>query len=232
MTDMSVDEIVALITKKVTDVLAEKQRHVDHHSSESCGGCPEKRILILGDRAAVPENILSGAVISDGNDFEKTRNVKEYDKIIIAGLSLAQLADAAQGRPSDVVSCAVIYGLLEGIDILILNQGISFKKYSGRGSRALYNLYSGYLRQLQIYGAKVLEDGRINDMIPAHGISRVASACMPVLPKQDSRLITEADARKLAANAKDEVILPAGVILTPSAKDVFTNARLKFTVSK
>lgn len=232
MTDMSVDEIVALITKKVTDVLAEKQRQTDRHDDRSCSGCAGKKILLLGDRAEVPADILAGAVVFGGDDFDKCRNVREYGQIVITRLSLAQLADAAQGRPADVVSCALIYGLLEGIDVLILSQGISFKKYSGKGSRALYNLYSGYLRQLQIYGARVLEDGRMTDMAPAPRISRAASSNMPVLPKQDSRLVTEADARRIAAQAKDEVILPAGVILTPSARDVFTNARLKITVGK
>ena len=50
---------------------------------------------------------------------------------------------------------------------------------------------------------------------------------MPVFPAQDSRLITEADALKLASGAKDQVTLKAGSILTPLAKDVFTRAKLK-----
>ena len=50
---------------------------------------------------------------------------------------------------------------------------------------------------------------------------------MAVFPAQDSRLITESDALKLAAGAKDEVKLPANSILTPLAKDVFTRAKLK-----
>jgi len=232
MSEMSIDDVVTLITKQVMAAMAKKD------DCQCQSGCQvesiRKKVLLIGDKEPLPEAILTGAAVFDIEDFKAERNVLKYNQVIITKLSLTQLADAATGRTGDPVANAIIYALLEGVDVLITSCALCYRKFAGKGSSAFYNMYEGYAKQLQIYGVKLLESNlqlKVQAAVPPKFPSKPAAAHLPVLPKADSRLITEADALKLAAGAKDKVALPAGSILTPLAKDVFTRAKLEVVLS-
>lgn len=228
MSEMSIDDIVTLITKQVMETIAQKKQ------GECTSDCPvesvRKKVLLIGNREVLPEGILTGAAIFDIEDFKAERNVLKYDQVIITKLSLTQLADAATGRTGDPVANAIIYALLEGVDVLLTGCALCYRKFAGKGSSAFYNMYEQYAKKLQIYGVKLLDSNlqlKVQEAVPPKYTSKPAAAHMPVLPPQDSRLITESDALRLASGAKDQVVLPANSILTPLAKDVFTRSKLK-----
>ena len=212
MSEMSIDDIVTLITKQVMETIAQKKQAAGAADcqGEACVESVRKKVLLVGPKDPLPEGILTGAAIYDIEDFKAERNVLKYDQVIITKLSLDQLSDAANGRTGDPVANAIIYALLEGVDVLMTGCALCYRKFAGKGSSAFYNMYEQFAKKLQI-------------KYP----SKPAVAHMPVFPAQDSRLVTESDALKLAAGAKDQVTLPAGSILTPLAKDVFTRAKLK-----
>ena len=232
MSEMSIDDIVTLITKQVMDTIAQKKQAAGAADcqGEACVESVRKKVLLVGPKDPLPEGILTGAAIYDIEDFKAERNVLKYDQVIITKLDLAQLSDAANGRTGDPVANAIIYALLEGVDVLMTGCALCYRKFAGKGSSAFYNMYEQFAKKLQIYGVKLLDSNlqlKVQQAVPPKYPSKPAVAHMPVFPAQDSRLVTESDALKLAAGAKDQVTLPAGSILTPLAKDVFTRAKLK-----
>ena len=235
MPEMSIDDIVTLITKQVMDTIAQKKEaaSVAECQGEACVESVRKKVLLIGAKEVLSEGLLTGAAVYDIEDFKAERNVLKYDQVIITKLSLAQLSDAANGRTGDPVANAIIYALLEGVDVLMTGCALCYRKFAGKGSSAFYNMYEQFAKKLQIYGVKLLDSNlqlKVHEAVPPKQPSKPAAASLPVLPAQDSRLITESDALRLASGAKDQITLPAGSILTPLAKDVFTRAKLKVVI--
>lgn len=201
------------------------------------GGCTadaasegKRKILLLAKPgASVPEELLVDAVTFGLKDYECNRNILRYDEVIVGNLGITQLADIAQGRIGDSVTCAVIYALLSGIDVLLLESGLEYRKFAGKANSALYGLMESYVRTLQIFGIKLHGEKRVPVVRDAKPAKYVAPAI--VAPKgnaqpNSSRLITETEALVLIKQGSP-VHLPAGAIVTPSAKDAFAQANVE-----
>ncbi len=121
MSEMSIDDIVTLITKQVMETIAQKKQAAGAADcqGEACVESVRKKVLLVGPKDPLPEGILTGAAIYDIEDFKAERNVLKYDQVIITKLDLAQLSDAANGRTGEPVANAIIYALLEGVDVLM-----------------------------------------------------------------------------------------------------------------
>ena len=100
MSEMSIDDIVTLITKQVMDTIAQKKQAAGAADcqGEACVESVRKKVLLVGPKDPLPEGILTGAAIYDIEDFKAERNVLKYDQVIITKLDLTQLSDAANGR--------------------------------------------------------------------------------------------------------------------------------------
>ncbi len=72
------------------------------------------KVLVVGAPDAVPPLLREDAVLCPLAEYESSRNICRYDRVVIAELTLLQLVDAAQGRPGDAACCAVISALLAG----------------------------------------------------------------------------------------------------------------------
>ena len=225
MKESELERIAELVTRQVLAVL-EKRRE------EAPVSDGRKRVLILGNpRKALPESLLRQAVLFDVEDYRTHQDVLRYDRIVIASLTMTQLSDIARGRSGDAVSCAVVHGLLEGIECVMPEDAPSYKRYEGRGSAALYQMMEGFERTLRSFGVKTAGMDRSFPEIPA----KPPKYCAPVLnvPQGSAqpnyaRLITETEAERLIAQG-GTVRLPAGVIVTPSARDVFAAAGVSVT---
>ena len=104
--------------------------------------------------------------------------------------------------------------------------------FAGKGSNGLYALLEGYVRTLQTFGVKLLGQAALvmPVVVPVKPPKYQAPAPEPVRGSAKpncQRLITETDAVALAAEAEGSVCIPVDAILTPSARDVFTRARLE-----
>ncbi len=150
MSEMSIDDIVTLITKQVMETIAQKKQAAGAADcqGEACVESVRKKVLLVGPKDPLPEGILTGAAIYDIEDFKAERNVLKYDQVIITKLDLAQLSDAANGRTGDPVANAIIYALLEGVDVLMTGCALCYRKFAGKGSSAFYNMYEQYAKKL------------------------------------------------------------------------------------
>lgn len=223
MNQSDLDHIVTLVTQQVLAVM-EKQASSPTPRTDGLA-----KILVVGTAGAeLPEQLRRAAVLFDLEDYRINRNILRYDRVVITALNITQLADIAQGRIGDEVSCAVLHALLNGIDTFILNNALSFRKFAGKGSTALYQLLEGYAQTLQVFGVKPV--GQPLKLAAHKAKPAKYQAPAPQAPRGSAlpncdRLITEAQALALIKQG-GHVHLPADVIITPAARDVFAHARV------
>ena len=189
------------------------------------------KTLVIGANEEVPPQLMEGVQLCPLSEYEASKNILRYEKVVITQLTLLQLADIALGRAGDAACCAVLSALLAGKEVDLLESALPHRKYAGKGSTGLYAKLEEYVRTIQGYGVKMLTAERLYQpkvlpvRPPKFQPPAVATPTGNAQPNFD-RLITEEIALKLAAEHKDEVIIPRGAILTPSAQDVFSKARI------
>jgi hypothetical protein len=225
MNGPDVQKIVEEVTRLVLAQVQQQQTAAE--ATEGMEHC-----LVVGDIAAVPEKLEQGRVLHPLEEYERCGNILRYRRVIVIGLTLVQLADIAQGRPGDSGSCAVVNALLNGVEVVMPETALPHRKFAGKGSNGLYALLEGYVRTLQTFGVKLLGQAALvmPVVVPVKPPKYQAPAPEPVRGSAKpncQRLITETDAMALAATAEGTVCIPADAILTPSARDVFTRARLE-----
>ena len=148
MEKREMEQIVEQVTRQVLSALGQGKS-----PDAQTEGLP--KVLVVGGAGQdVPECYRRDVVLLDIEDYRTNRNILRYDRVLIAHLNITQLADIAQGRIGDEVSCAVVHALLNGIETLLLEDALAFRKFSGKGSTALYQLLEGYAQTLQVFGVK------------------------------------------------------------------------------
>lgn len=213
----SMEELVRIVTERVVAALNNESK-LSQAQTEG-----KKKCLVLGDmehRAQIPEALVQDLVVLDVSDYETIQNILRYSRVIITDLTLRQLADIAAGRPGDPLSCAVCQALLQGVEVLMLESAAPHRAHAGKGSIAFYRMLEGYMNSLQVFGIK---------LIGKESALTYAAEKKPAEPVRCEvngvKLITEETALRLAKKAQ-EIVVPAGVIITPAAADVLKEARI------
>lgn len=225
MTDSELQKIIKEVTAQVLDAKA---------SASSPAASGAEKILVVGDTAKVPAQMGANAVLCGLECYECDRYIAPYSKVVITELSLIQLCDIANGRPSDPACCAVIQALLNGKTVMLLESGLPHRAFAGKGSTALYAKLESYVRTLSGFGVKMMTETRMYR--PAEVPVKPAKFQKPseAAPRGNTvrnygSVITEEIALKLVKEDSDTVVLPHGAIITPSARDVFTKMRINVT---
>ncbi len=198
-----------------------------------CGCLPEdkgKKLLAVGCPVSVPEELQKGYVVCDMNDFAEHRSAAQYERIVITDLSLTDLSDIAQGRDASDASCAVVEGLLNGIDVYLLEKALPHRRFAGKGSSRLYEVIENHVRALQTYGVRMIPE--LRPSLPRKPVPPKYQAPVLRVPAgsarpNSERLITEELARELTADGRREVCIEENAIITPLAWDVFVHNKIK-----
>ena len=183
------------------------------------------KLLVIGDLQAVPADMAEKYQIFLIDDYIQNKNIHRYQKILITSLTLVQMSDIAQGRDGSPEACAVINGLLNGLDVCMTEAAFPHRKYAGKSSSRLYEVIENNARMLQSFGIKLLKECKVGvPLIPAKPPKYQAP---PIeVPKgtghtTTDRLITEDVARSLIDGGNTAICLAANAIVTPSAWDLF-----------
>lgn len=226
MNQVDLEYIVNLVTQQV---MAAVEQNTSCNSPQT-EGMP-KALVVGGSADSLPEELCRDFVCLDLEDYHACRNILRYDRVVIASLNITQLADLAQGRISDDVTCAVIHALLNGIETVMPDGALSFRKYAGKGSTALYHLLESYAQTLQAFGVKTVSRKPkpvvVEAKPPKFSAPPVQAPQGTAVPNA-GRLITETLALALVKEG-GPVRLPQNAILTPSARDVFAQAGVALT---
>lgn len=224
MEQAELDYIVNLVAQQVMSAIG----GCATDASPQTEGLP--KVLLVGNGPVPPRNVGDlDAVYYDLEDYKSAKNILRYDRVLITHLTTTQLADIAQGRMGDETSCAVLHALLSGVEVFMMEDALPFRRFAGKGSTALYHLLEGYAQTLQVFGVKPLGPKRRKEP-PEARPPKFAAPPVKVpegsaQPNED-RLITEMRALELVKSG-GEVRLPARAIVTPAARDVFTQAGVR-----
>ncbi|MBR6569198.1 MAG: hypothetical protein IKK75_01975 [Clostridia bacterium] len=208
------DELVRVVTDRV---LAAMNGQTITDDPRNAG---KKKCLVLGGEANIPEAFVQDMILLDEKDYESIQNILRYDRVLITRMTLRQLADIAAGRPGDSLSCAVCQALLQGVDVLMLETAAPHRAHAGKGSTAFYRMLEGYMNTLQVFGIKMANKDSALAYVPEKPAGETVRCEV-----SDTRLITEEIALRLSQKAQ-EIVVPAGVIITPAAVDVLKEARV------
>ena len=211
----SMEELVRLVTEQVLAAIQNESKLEDARNEG------KKKCLVLGGAEDIPEALRQDMILLDVKDYETIQNIRRYDRVVITKLTLRQLADIAMGRPGDSLSCAVCQALLQGVDVLMLESAAPHRQHAGKGSTAFYRMLEGYMNSLQVFGIKLI--GTDSVLLNAPEKKQGEPVRCEVT---GTKLITEEIAERLVKKAQ-EVVIPAGTLITPAAMDVLKEARVK-----
>lgn len=217
----------ALIQKVMEEVIKTLNQSGVYLSPEK-EGMP--RMLVIGDFDDVPLEEKNQYILMGIDDYEKYKNIRRYQKVLITKLTLAQLSDIALGRDGSSTSCAVVNALLRGIDVVMRDGALWHRKLAGKGSPKLYSVLENNVRQLESYGVKIIEEQKPVFM---HEPKPAKFAAPPVTVPEGSmkptadRLITESIAQSLVSEGNVQVCVAKNAIITPSAWDIFKKNKVE-----
>ncbi len=211
----------ALVKKVIEEVLKSLRE-----TEQTKAGCKDglDRLLVIGDVDDVPQSIAETHALFSIEDYAHDGNIHWYQKLLITKLTLTQLSDIAQGRDGSPEACAVIMGLLNGVEVCMLENALPHRKYAGRSSSRIYEVIENNAKMIQTFGVKVLKKARPAQPEKARPPKYQAPPVQ--VPKGSAhpngeRLITEAVARALTGSGEQSVCVAKDAIITPLAWDIF-----------
>ena len=219
MNQNELEKVIALVTQQV---MAAMEKTGCTEIADDCD-----MVLVVGSADKVPKDLCRDKVLMDLEDYRTHKDIARYKRVVVTKLGITQLADIALGRPADEVSCAVTYALLSGVEVIMLEDALTFRRFKDKGSNALYNTLEKYAKTLSVYGVKTYRP-KSNIVVPGAKLNKFAQqteavprgSAMPNIGK----LVTETDARLLIMAQGNPVRIPVGAIITPLARDVFSHA--------
>lgn len=219
MNQNELERIVSLVTQQVMAVM-DKQGCTA--STDECD-----MVLVVGKTETVPKDLCRDSILMDLEDYRTHKDIQRYKRVVVTKLNITQLADIALGRPADEASCAVVYALLSGVEVIMLEEALTFRRFADKGSNALYNLLEKYAKTLNVFGVKTYRP-KSNIVVPGAKPAKFGQQHV-VIPTGSarpttSRLITETEARQILLTHGSPVRIPVDAIITPLARDVFAHA--------
>ena len=225
---MMADDKEKLIQKVVAEVLKAMDQSVTPDVCADAEGF--EKMLVIGSLSKVSEAFKEDYRLFEIEDYGQHKNIRRYQKVLIAELSMTALADTALGRGADDASEAIICALLSGIEVLMLKDALPYKKYAGQGSTKLYALLEGYANTLQTYGVKLVKETVpviVKEAKPAKFAPQPTTVPKGSGMPNADRLITEDKALSMISDCDGTVCLCKNAIVTPSAWDVFERQKIK-----
>ena len=220
--DMNQNELERIVSLVTQQVMAAMEKTGCTPAAETC-----EQVLVVGKADAVPKDLCRDMALIDIEDYKTHKDITRYKRVVVTKLGITQLADIALGRPADEVSCAVTYALLSGVEVIMLEDALTFRRFKDKGSNALYNLLEKYAGTLSVFGVKTYRP-KSNIVVPGSRLAKFAQQNAPV-PRGSAmpnigKLVTETDAKMLIMAQGNPVRIPVGAIITPLARDVFAHA--------
>lgn len=185
----------------------------------------KKAILLSTEPVPVLESIL--------NPYYEVRyydeSVRDCDLLIIPKMCIGLLSYLANGISAGTRELFVLTMLLKGIRVVVLEEGLLYRKYKQTSPVMLYKLYDGFANKLQSYGIKTARESDLlsaclEDQRLAEYQEEVDSedADVDMISQSEvltSKVITEADVKKYRLQNVKEIVVGRRSIITPLAQD-------------
>lgn len=223
-----------LTAELMEQVIREVLRRMDTASTPACPAPQRPRALVLGDLPGAGAALFSRYTLESAEHYEG--DICPYAWVLVTRLTGGGLADLALGRDDSPSLRAVADALLTGKPVWVLPDALCHRAHSKTASSAYYQMLEGYVRRLETFGVRVGPLSELEQSLQEPAAAARQTAC----PRQEAspaapvgkKLITARDAQELVKGGGGSVCLAKGTLITPSARDVFSSARVQITFGK
>lgn len=168
--------------------------------------------------------------------------MRNCDLVIVPQMCIKLLANLANGLANEAAERFIMTMLLKGRKVIILEEGILYRKFKKVAPPAVYKLYEAYEDKLKSFGVMIVpRDNVLQACKPGYVSTKTAEPSQketePQLVRQaeeagytsicHKKLITEADIRKLYMKNMCEIVIGPKSILTPLARDFIRTQRIQ-----
>lgn len=202
--DILVQKIVSEVLKKIEEDKKVRERKILFLEEES-EEIKLKYSLFISDWEEID-------FIDEGID-----EIKNYNLIICPKLSIMDLVDITNGRPSSKISSIIIEAILYGMKIICLEEGIYYREFSSSSNEKFYSMMAEYEKKLLSFGVEVIKCSQIkNSLNNIYGENK--SSCKED-GYVDKNVVTQSDIESLYDNGYRKIYIKKDSLITPLAKD-------------
>jgi len=152
-------------------------------------------------------------------NFNPTTDPSSFDDsaiIVLSSLSNKNLSYICEGADVGEVPSIIIEGLLLGKEIIIIEEGIDYRKYLNSSNKVFYEMLRNKEKALTTFGIKVIKKKSLASYLN----KKVKHAsCLSTGDVFRGKLMTEEHVKYFHQDGFTEVNVTSGVIITPLAKD-------------
>lgn len=221
----------------VEEVIRELKRRLYQDGKMPAHLVPNRQALILGKLTGDEEKALSA--LYTPVEF-RSKSAPDYDILVSAHLSIEAMACLALGIPGNEEAASILYSLLQGKRVYILERGLEYRSCRDRAHKTLYRLLQEYESRIEGFGVRIVgnipdirqneEQGFVQPVQPVQSAGRYLESagfsgeCLDLAGK---KLLRESDFSGVHGRGKSEVLIDRDAIVTPLAMDYITNHGLQ-----
>ncbi|OPA75331.1 ethanolamine utilization protein [Paenibacillus selenitireducens] len=150
-------------------------------------------------------------------------SIRDCELIVVPKICIQLLANLANGISAGHRERFLLTMLLKGKKVVVLEEGLVFKKYKSTAPVMLYKQYEGYVDKLRSFGIRLVSTMDLllacldkEEAADVHVESTPAAAGLEVLSQ---KVITEAEMKKYHFRNIREIVVNRNSIITPLAQD-------------
>lgn len=215
---MNVEALVEVIANEV-------YKRLQNTQAVNIKDSKKQAVLVATEAYPQIENLLANEYTIQYFDD----SVRDCDVVIIPKMCIQLLGNLANGLSASPRERFILTMLLKGKNVIVLEDGIVYKKYKQTSNALLFKMYGEYVKKIEGFGIKIIHDtqllqsccdekiaqnvqfpnSKMNDEAQFHKKAEVIS----------KKVITEADLKKFHLRNVKEIIVTPNSIITPLAKD-------------
>lgn len=229
-------------TTLVEEVVRELKKRLCQEG-RTCPSLPPRQALILGKLTGDEEKALSS--LYTPVEF-RLKSAPDYDILVSAHLSIEAMACLALGMPGNEEAACILYSLLQGKRVYILERGLEYRNYRDSAHKTLYRLMQEYESRIESFGVRIVgnildirkneEQGFVQPLQSATGylsestgvaasfFGECSGECLDLAGR---KVLRESDFSGVRGRGKSEVLIDRDAIVTPLAMDYITNHGLE-----
>jgi ethanolamine utilization protein len=183
------------------------------------------KILILDSKREKDYEYITTAYINTVflDDFCNEDSVGMFDYIIVPKLTNHDLGSIAMGLEQSDVSCIVIEGIFHGKTIIVMEEGIVYRKFKETSNPNFYKMFETYENKLVSFGIHVIKKQNICEYISGNVENKQIVEKTSIAECQavavDKRVIVENDVCKVFSKGYKTMHIHKNSIVTPLALD-------------
>lgn len=220
MDEKLVEQIVKAVLAKLKDPV-------------SINNLTKKKTLLIGninDCSMCIEKLSESHVIDEVTSDSK---ISDYESIVLPSLSLIQISAIWNCMPVDEISKWAIDAILSQKKILMFKDNVQINDKSVDSKSNLYKRVLGYFEELKNDGFTYVDELISNPQIIVENEKSLSSAKLQekdckVKEVYENKLLNEKEAVKLKNKGIKELSISKKTIITPLAKDLLSNFKIKF----